>query len=229
MTVLGLDCAGKTAGVALCRDGELFYESRLCAGFTHSETLLPLCEEALRACRLSLQDISLLAVTAGPGSFTGLRIGLATVKGLAFAHGTPCAGVSTLEAMAHQLEGREEILCPVMDARRSQVYNAKFAFSDGRLTRLCEDRALSVEELLAEAKKEEKEYFFVGDGALMCYNIFSEAKVKSRLAPEPLLIQSAWGVCRAAESGAFASPDDLVPNYLRLSQAERERLEREER
>ena len=100
MTVLGLDCAGKTAGVALCTDGELFYESRLCAGFTHSETLLPLCEEALRACRLSLQDISLLAVTAGPGSFTGLRIGLATVKGLAFAHGTPCAGVSTLEALA---------------------------------------------------------------------------------------------------------------------------------
>ena len=88
MTVLGLDCAGKTAGVALCRDGELFYESRLCAGFTHSETLLPLCEEALRACRLSLQDISLLAVTAGPGSFTGLRIGLATVKGLCGCWGT---------------------------------------------------------------------------------------------------------------------------------------------
>ncbi len=116
MTVLGLDCAGKTAGVALCRDGELFYESRLCAGFTHSETLLPLCEEALRACRLSLQDISLLAVTAGPGSFTGLRIGLATVKGLAFAHGTPCAGVSTLEALAFCAPPVGSCVC-ALDAR----------------------------------------------------------------------------------------------------------------
>ena len=100
MTVLGLDCAGKTAGVAVCQGGQLLYESRLCAGFTHSETLLCLCEEALRACGLCVQELSLLAVTAGPGSFTGLRIGLAVTKGLALPHDIPCAGVSTLEALA---------------------------------------------------------------------------------------------------------------------------------
>ena len=137
MTVLGLDCAGKTAGVALCRDGELFYESRLCAGFTHSETLLPLCEEALRACRLSLQDISLLAVTAGPGSFTGLRIGLATVKGLAFAHGTPCAGVSTLEALAFCAPPVGSCVC-ALDARRGEVYHAGFSMGpQGPFARTC--------------------------------------------------------------------------------------------
>lgn len=229
MKILGFESSAKAASVALCEDGKFISQYWQNSALTHSRTLLKMAEDMLENLDLKVSDIDGFAVAKGPGSFTGIRIGVAAVKGLAWAAEKPVCGVSTLEAMAHQLEGREEILCPVMDARRSQVYNAKFAFSDGRLTRLCEDRALSVEELLAEAKKEEKEYFFVGDGALMCYNIFSEAKVKSRLAPEPLLLQSAWGVCRAAESGAFASPDDLVPNYLRLSQAERERLEREER
>lgn len=126
MTVLGLDCAGKTAGVAVCQDEQLVYESRLCAGFTHSETLLCLCKEALRACRLCVQKLSLLAVTAGPGSFTGLRIGLAVAKGLAFPHDIPCAGVSTLESLAFCAPPAGSCVC-ALDARRGEVYHAAFA------------------------------------------------------------------------------------------------------
>lgn len=128
MTVLGLDCAGKTAGVAVCQGGQLLYESRLCAGFTHSETLLCLCEEALRACGLCVQELSLLAVTAGPGSFTGLRIGLAVTKGLALPHDIPCAGVSTLEALAFCAPPVGSCVC-ALDARRGEVYHAAFAMA----------------------------------------------------------------------------------------------------
>ena len=164
MTVLGLDCAGKTAGVALCRDGELFYESRLCAGFTHSETLLPLCEEALRACRLSLQDISLLAVTAGPGSFTGLRIGLATVKGLAFAHGTPCAGVSTLEALAFCAPPVGSCVC-ALDARRGEVYHAGFSMGPQGPARLWPDGHGPASALAGQALCLPGPVWLLGDGA----------------------------------------------------------------
>ena len=228
MTVLGLDCAGKTAGVALCTDGELFYESRLCAGFTHSETLLPLCEEALRACRLSLQDISLLAVTAGPGSFTGLRIGLATVKGLAFAHGTPCAGVSTLEAMAWSIASFciDALVCPVMDARRGQLYTAVFKPYDGKLIRLMPDSLISAEELSERLDAYDKPVYFTGDG----YGII-EAMSPSfmRETPKHARWQSGYGVAiaalesyRLAEDKSIFTDVLLRPEYLRPSQAERE-------
>lgn len=226
MTVLGLDCAGKTAGVALCRDGELFYESRLCAGFTHSETLLPLCEEALRACRLSLQDISLLAVTAGPGSFTGLRIGLATVKGLAFAHGTPCAGVSTLEALAFCAPPVGSCVC-ALDARRGEVYHAGFSMGPqgpARLwparprPRLCPCRAGP---LFAGP------VCWLGDGAPLVLDALGGRRAQDIfLLPEHARCPGALGVCRAALQVQPQSAETLAPRYLRLSQAERERAEK---
>ena len=135
--------------------------------------------------------------------------------------------MSTLEAMAWQGEGAGDyIVCPVMDARRGQIYNAKFVFERDELRRLAEDRAIALDELVSEAKKDKKPYFFVGDGAKLCYNRFSDEGLPALLPPEPMLLQTAWGVARAAENKTPEPAFDLEPNYLRLSQAERERLER---
>lgn len=226
MTVLGLDCAGKTAGVALCRDGELFYESRLCAGFTHSETLLPLCEEALRACRLSLQDISLLAVTAGPGSFTGLRIGLATVKGLAFAHGTPCAGVSTLEALAFCAPPVGSCVC-ALDARRGEVYHAGFSMGPQGPARLWPDGHGPASALAGQALCLPGPVWLLGDGAPLVLDALGGRRAQDIfLLPEHARCPGALGVCRAALQVQPQSAETLAPRYLRLSHAERERAEK---
>lgn len=226
MTVLGLDCAGKTAGVALCRDGELFYESRLCAGFTHSETLLPLCEEALRACRLSLQDISLLAVTAGPGSFTGLRIGLATVKGLAFAHGTPCAGVSTLEALAFCAPPVGSCVC-ALDARPGRSVPRRFFHGAAGAARLWPDGHGPASALAGQALCLPGPVWLLGDGAPLVLDALGGRRAQDVfLLPEHARCPGALGVCRAALQVQPQSAETLAPRYLRLSQAERERAEK---
>ena len=164
MTVLGLDCAGKTAGVAVCQDEQLVYESRLCAGFTHSETLLCLCKEALRACRLCVQKLSLLAVTAGPGSFTGLRIGLAVAKGLAFPHDIPCAGVSTLESLAFCAPPAGSCVC-ALDARRGEVYHAAFAMGPQGPRRLWPDGHGPAAALTEQILRLPRPLWLLGDGA----------------------------------------------------------------
>ena len=226
MTVLGLDCAGKTAGVAVCQDEQLVYESRLCAGFTHSETLLCLCEEALRACRLCVQELSLLAVTAGPGSFTGLRIGLAVAKGLAFPHDIPCAGVSTLESLAFCAPPAGSCVC-ALDARRGEVYWAAFDLESH--ARLAPDAASPVKELAQFVENCKKPLFFVGDGAALCYNEYGQAPGVIPCPPVLGLCRGA-GVCLAARAvnarGGAVPAAALAPSYLRLSQAERERAAR---
>ena len=228
MRILSIESSAKAASAALCEDGKLVCQYWQASGLTHSRTLLAMTESLLKNLEISMADVDAVAVAKGPGSFTGIRIGVAAAKGLAWGADKPVIGVSTLEAMAHHLSDRENcVICPVMDARRSQVYNAKFVSRDGRLERLCPDRAISVEQLIVEAKSDEKMYFLVGDGAAMCYNIMSEQGVSVRLAQDPIRLQSAWGVAMAAQGGEMIPPDDLIPNYLRLSPAERERLERE--
>lgn len=228
MKILALESSAKAASAALWAGGKLLGQYWQGSGLTHSRTLLAMTEDLLKNLETKIEDIDAVAVAKGPGSFTGIRIGVAAAKGLAWGADKPIIGVSTLEAMAYHLADREGVvICPVMDARRSQVYNAKFVSENGELKRLCPDRAVSVAELIAEAKEDGKTYFLVGDGAEMCYNIMSEQGVSVCLAPENLRLQSAWGVAMAARYEEGISPDDLVPNYLRLSQAERERLERE--
>lgn len=228
MKIIALESSAKAASVALWEDGKLVSQYWQGSGLTHSRTLLAMAEDLLKNLELKMADIDAVAVAKGPGSFTGIRIGVAAAKGLAWGADKPVIGVSTLEAMAYHLADREDcVICPVMDARRSQVYNAKFFPEKGELKRLCPDRAISVAELIEDAKTDGKTYFLVGDGAQMCYNIMSEQGVSVKLAPENLRLQSAWGVAMAARTEEAVSPDDLVPNYLRLSQAERERLERE--
>ena len=183
-------------------------------------------EDLLKNCELTLRDIDVFAVAHGPGSFTGIRIGVSTVKGLAWAAEKPCVGVSTLEAMAWHGVAAGGIICPVMDARRSQVYNALFEIRDGQPVRLCEDRPIALSELAGEVKALPSPVFLVGDGAALTAAYFDAEGISYRVAPDNLLWQDAWGVAMAALDKAPGSADGLLPVYLRLSQAERERQER---
>ena len=232
MNILALESSAAACSAALCRDGALIAQSFQCSGLTHSRTLLPMVHDMLENCGQSLDGVDVIAVAAGPGSFTGLRIGVATAKGLAWAQGKPCAPCSTLESMAWPLAHLEgKLIVCAMDARRKQVYNALFLARGDRLERLSPDRAVSLEELGEELKNFQFSKIVVGDGAQLCYNTLNE-QVPMTLAPVHLRMQSAWGVARAAEelvkAGALVSGGELAPVYHRLSQAERERLEREQ-
>lgn len=230
MRILAFESSAKAASVALMQDGVLLAESFQNNGKTHSATLMPMAQQVLMDCSLTAAELDAVAVAKGPGSFTGVRIGVAAAKGLAWGAEKPVCGVSTLEAMATQLSIQAGIICPVMDARRGQVYNALFQ-SDGKtLTRLTSDRAISLEELKKDLEKAEKTIFLVGDGTKLCYNTLSEALPHLTLPPAHLEMQRASGVAMAAErlaqQGGLQAPGELVPSYLRLSQAERERLEK---
>ncbi len=231
MNILALDTAGKTAAVAVLRDDTLLYETVSNTGLTHSETLLPMADAALKACGLTCADIGLYAVTAGPGSFTGLRIGLAAVKGMALPRQTPCAGVSTLAALAYGMAGAGTVV-GALDARRGQVYWAGFDLETHE--RLTPDDAAPVEALEKFVSGCKKPLFFVGDGALLCYNRYSEVPgVLGVLpCPQPLRVLRAAGVALAArqlwQDGRAVPPAALLPDYHRLSQAERDRLAREQ-
>ena len=232
MKILALESSAVAASVAVSEDGALIAQSYQRSGLTHSRTLMPMCRDLLENCGLTLGEMDVVAVAAGPGSFTGLRIGVATAKGLAWPGDKPCAGVSTLEAMAWPLAHLEGDLCAVMDARRHQVYNARFQAEGGRLLRLCPDRAISIDELAAELLSREKTQILVGDGAELCYNELTKRGLPVRLAPPHLVIQSAWGVALAAAElagrGGLVTAAGLEPVYHRLSQAERERLARQQ-
>lgn len=228
MLILGLESSAKAASAALCRDGELIAQYSQCSGLTHSRTLLPMVEDLLKNTETKLADVDAVAVARGPGSFTGIRIGVAAVKGLCWGSEKPAIGVSTLAAMAWNgvAAGEGTRVCCCMDARRQQIYNAVFDIRDGKPVRLVPDRAIAIEELAAELEKCEKRVFLVGDGARLCYNRLGELGISCTLAPEPLTQQSAYGVCRAAETETPAPASELLPVYLRLSQAERERQAR---
>ena len=227
MLILSFESSAKAASVALCRDGELVAEYTQCSALTHSRTLLPMAEDLLKNTEISLKDIDILACANGPGSFTGIRIGVATVKGLAWALEKPCIGVSTLEAMAWNGCAAGGVVCCVMDARRDQVYNAIFEIKDGIPVRLCEDRPISLEELIREVGTiTSQSVYLVGDGMGITSDAFLRESVPFRCAPGNLSMQTAWGVAKAAEGKEAGTADSLLPVYLRLSQAERERNER---
>lgn len=226
MLILAFESSAKPASVALLQDGRLLSQYLQCSALTHSRTLLPMAEDMLKNAELSLADVDLLAVAHGPGSFTGIRIGVSAVKGLAWAGDKPCVGVSTLEAMAWNGSSFEGYVCPVMDARRSQVYNAIFKIENGMPVRVTEDRPIALEELEKEVRALEAPVLLVGDGAELTKKYFDAHGIASRLSPENLRWQTAWGVAMAAQFKTPGNVDELLPVYLRLSQAERERLER---
>ena len=226
MLIMAFESSAKAASVALLRDGRLVSQYSQCNGLTHSRTLLPMAEDMLKNAEMSLKDVDCFAVAHGPGSFTGIRIGVSTVKGLAWAADKPCVGVSTLEAMAWHGLSAGGYVCPVMDARRSQVYNALFKIENGRPKRLCEDRPIGLAELSAELRGLNAPVLLIGDGAAITAAWLDREGIAYTVAPENLLWQSAWGVAMAASEKEPRSCDELLPVYLRLSQAERERMER---
>lgn len=228
MRILGIESSAKSASCAIVEDGKLLSQYYQNSGLTHSRTLLPMIEDMLKNLGITISDIDLFACAKGPGSFTGIRIGVSTVKGLAWASQKDVCGVSTLKAMAYNgiFSPEDSIICCAMDARRNQFYNALFEKKDGKIIRLCDDRAISGENLLEETKNFKKPIFVVGDGANLCYNILENYEHGIAIAPEPLKYQSAYGVCLAALNTKPHSVYSLLPTYLRLSQAERERQER---
>ena len=229
--ILAFETSAKAASVALLEKGKLLGESYQNTGLTHSQTLLQMAEDMLRACGKTAADVKAVAVAAGPGSFTGVRIGVAAAKGFAWGGELPCVGVSTLEAMARNLGVWQGYIVPTMDARRSQTYTAIFRSEGGNLTRMAEDQAISYGELGEKIKNLAEPIFLVGDGAELCYNMLKETVPGLVLPPEHHRHQRAAGVALVAEqvlaSGARPDGSSLVPNYLRLSQAERERLEKQ--
>ena len=229
MLMLAFESSAKPASVALLRDGELIAQYSQYTALTHSRTLLPMAEDLLKNSEIKPGDVDVYAVAHGPGSFTGIRIGVSTVKGLSWASGKPCIGVSTLEAMAWNGVSRGGYICPVMDARRSQVYNALFEIKEGRPERLCDDRPVSLAELAGELRALPAPVFITGDGAAITAEFLCSEGIPFELAPDNLRWQSAWGVAMAAIGKEPGNADSLRPVYLRLSQAERERLEREGR
>ena len=230
MLILAFETSAKAASVALTENGNLLGEAYQNTGLTHSQTLMVMAEDTLKQCGKTAADVNAVAVAAGPGSFTGVRIGVAAAKGFAWGAELPCYGVSTLEAMAESLNVWEGYVCPCMDARRSQVYNALFRAEGGRLTRITEDRAIALADLKEELKNTDKPVFLVGDGANLCYNTLSAEIPNLVLPAEHRLHQRAVGVAivarKMADAGIAPSGGELAPNYLRLSQAEREKLEK---
>ena len=233
MTILAFETSAKAASAALFREGVLLGETYQNTGLTHSQTLLSMAESLMASCGVAAGDIDAVGVAAGPGSFTGVRIGVAAAKGFAWGREIPCVGVSTLAAMAVGLGAWQGYVCPVMDARRSQVYNALFRVDCGKCTRIREDRAISLRDLGEDVKNLSGPIFLVGDGSVLCYNTLLETVPGLVLPPEHRRHQRAAGVAleaaRILETGERPSGAELVPNYLRLSQAERERLERMEK
>lgn len=235
MKILAVDSTAKTASAALCDGERLLAEYTLNNGNTHSETLLPMVEAILSAFAMKPHDVDLFACSAGPGSFTGVRIGVATVKGLAFGSGRPAVGVSTLEALARNLDHGDpaeekvtpKIICPVMDARRGQLYTARFIRRGDGLERLTPDRAISYTEFESETLPLGK-VWLCGDGYELVHGLMPEGSAFDT--PERLRYQSAYSVAMAALAaygrGDYGDADTLSPVYLRLSQAERERAER---
>ena len=226
MLILALESSAKAASVALMQDAELLAQYSQCSGLTHSRTLLPMVEDMLKNTDKKLADVDFIAVAHGPGSFTGIRIGVSTVKGLAWASDKKCVGVSTLAAMAWHGAAAGGLVCPVMDARRSQVYNALFEIKDSAPEKLCRDRAIELSELATELKGYDREVLLVGDGARLSFDHLTAEGISCRIAPQNLLYQSAWGVGMEALRIEPGTADDLLPVYLRLSQAERERQAR---
>lgn len=231
MITLAFDSTAKVASVAVCEDKKLLLLYNIDNGLTQSELLLPMAENALASLHLSFSDIDLLACTVGPGSFTGVRIGTALVKGIAFGKNIPCISISTLEALAENARGLRGIIVPVMDARRAQVYTALFSSDENELKRLTEDNAISLSNLAETLKKYSgKPIYLVGDGYEISRKFLTEAGIKTEFTPPLLLSENAYSSARLAfdkfKNNDYKTDCELRPTYLRMPQAERERLER---
>lgn len=227
MKILGVDSTATAASAAVYADGKLLAVDFSNTGLTHSQTLLPMIDNVLKTSRVSVNDIDYFAVSNGPGSFTGVRIGVSAVKGLSQPLNKKCIGLSTLEVIAKPLENTGVYAVSVMDARCNQVYTAQFDCKNG-IERKTPDVAISIADLTDQLRYVDGRIMLIGDGALLCYNKMKEELPEIQIAPLNIRYQSAASVCLIAseyietDENSSVSPDELLPSYLRLSQAERE-------
>lgn len=239
MKILAIDSSGQTASVALWEDDLTLAEFSIHAKKTHSQTLLPMLEAVREKTEFQMEEIDAIAVTSGPGSFTGLRIGSATAKGLGFAAGKPIVPVPTLEGLAYNLYGTDSLVCPLMDARRNQTYTGLYAFekngdSEYDMCVIKEQCAVEVAEILEICNKTDRNVIFLGDGVpVFRGQIRDRVKVPYAFAPAHMNRQRAAAVAALGAKyygqGRILSAAEYAPQYLRLSQAERERREQESR
>lgn len=224
MKILAFESSAKTASVAVAEDGRLISECFVNAALTHSKTLMPMADNALKQADINIEDIDAFCVNTGPGSFTGIRIGVAAVKGLALCQNKPCAGISTLESIAYNFADSDCLVCAAMDARCNQVYTALFKCGNGAVERLCEDKAVSIDDLYSELSTAEGLIYLAGDGAEICYKAFGDKISNVKLSGENRRFQRAYGVALAAVNNMDLFDDSaaLMPVYLRPPQAERE-------
>ncbi|MCI8738811.1 MAG: tRNA (adenosine(37)-N6)-threonylcarbamoyltransferase complex dimerization subunit type 1 TsaB [Oscillibacter sp.] len=231
MKILALETSAKAVSAAVTEDGRVLASGYQDTGLTHSRTLMPIVEHIMKNAEITMAEISAVAVAVGPGSFTGIRIGVSAAKGLAFAASIPAVGVSTLAAMARNAAFADGLVVCAMDARRNQIYNALFEAKNGALTRLTPDRAIGLDELSEELRGDSRPKIVVGDGGRLCAEALAAADVACRLAPPHLVMQHAVSVAleaeEAARKGGLVSAQELLPVYLRPPQAERLRKERE--
>lgn len=232
MKILAFDSTATSASVAVFDDDNLIGEFFINTKQTHSQTLLPMAESLLKNTKVDVKDIDLFAVNTGPGSFTGVRIGVAAVKGMAMALNKPCVAVSTLDSMAYNLLDVNCTAVCVMDARCNQVYNANFKVDNGNVEKLCDDRALSIDELTDELKSVDGHIVLVGDGAKLCFDKMKDAIPNMKIASIQNRYQKASSTALVAlnlyNNGKTLTAEELMPYYLRLPQAERELKKREE-
>lgn len=227
MKILGLDTSAKTSSVGICEDDKIVDELFLDKGLTHSETILPMIDEILTRNKLSLDDIDALAVNNGPGSFTGIRIGVAVVKGLAFEKDIPCYEVSTLDSIAFNCKDKNGLVVAVMDARRNQVYNANYIVSDGKAEKIIKDRSILIKDLYLEISEYDGDVFVIGDGQDKVKEFFEENHMTQDNFKFPDYYDNlqkgintsliAYGDFENSKSG-----EEILPSYLKLSQAEQE-------
>lgn len=227
MKILAVDTSSAVASCAICEEDKLVCECVLNNKLTHSQTLMPMIDEVFKKSELTPQDIDVFAVANGPGSFTGLRIGVTTIKGFAGATGKPVVGVNTLEALCYNLPFCPHIIAPIMDARREQVYNALYRFKNGNLVEIAAPRAIALCDVLDELEKLGESVVFLGDGVpVFREKIKDKLKENALFAPQNANAQRAASVAEAAKNKETINYSELVPVYLRKSQAEREADER---
>ena len=234
MRILGVESSATSASVSVVENGKVIALESSNTGLTHSQTLMPMVESTLKKANVTINDIDYLAVSNGPGSFTGIRIGVSLVKGLSDPLNKKCVGVSTLEAIAKPLENTGVIAISVMDARCNQVYTATFDCLNGEMKRLTEDEAITIDELSERLKKQNKQLVLIGDGANICYSKMKEVIYNISIASPAIRYQNASSVALIAEEliskdeNNAINSEELVPEYLRLSQAERELKKKQE-
>ena len=221
MKLLGIDTSGKIAAVALCDENTVLAQATVFTKLTHSQVILPLCKEMLANVGVTLEEIDGIAVADGPGSYTGLRIGISAVKAMCFALNKPCIGISTLESLAYNFMGFKGTICSVMSARQNLVYTATFSSNDKEIERITDDRIITTEALFGDLIKIDGEIILVGDCAKSCCSDFNSKKII--IAPPHLRLQLASSLCYAGFTKELSAPEILDARYLQLTKAEKDR------